>query len=373
MPSNEDMQGGSPLQMKVGAWPETDQALWALAHGPIDILSDVPPRKEWRPATTKNVEKGYGRWLSWLLSADMLDGNIQPINRATKENIAAYTQELRATNSSQTIASYVLNLAMALQRMYPDRDLKWLWKIVGNLKRQAVPSRSKQERIVSVKALKELGFELMSMPNCNNALDASISFRDGLMIAILAARPIRIRNLHMIEIGKHLVKIGSLYYLHFEEEETKTSNEIDLPLPRAFVRVVDDYLEMYRPVLLDHAHTETTRMAAENALWITRFGTRMAEISIFKRISELTEKKFGRPVNPHLFRDCTATSIALDDPNYVYITKTLLGHTTMKTSERYYNHALSRKASILQQNTIRDLQREFRKAAAKPCSPSTRE
>ena len=121
---------------------------------------------------------------------------------------------------------------------------------------------------------------------------------------------------------------------------------------------------MYRPVLLSLASAEVNISEAGAAFWITRFGTKMAEISIFKRISELTEKHFGRPVNPHLFRDCAATSIGLDDPDHVAIIMDLLGHTTLATSERYYNHALGRQAANIQQGTIRDIRREFRRVDA---------
>ena len=39
-----------------------------------------------------------------------------------------------------------------------------------------------------------------------------------------------------------------------------------------------------------------------------------------------TAAAFGHPVNPHLFRDCAATSIAIDDPQHVRIASQILGH-----------------------------------------------
>ena len=45
------------------------------------------------------------------------------------------------------------------------------------------------------------------------------------------------------------------------------------------------------------------------------------------------------PVNPHLFRDCLATSLATDDPEAVLCAVPILGHTGFKTMEQNYNQA----------------------------------
>ena len=73
-------------------------------------------------------------------------------------------------------------------------------------------------------------------------------------------------------------------------------------------------------------------------------GSTMTEIAIYFRIMKLTRAKFGHVVNMHLFRDCAATSIATEDPEHVLITKSVLDHATLRTSERNYNHARSREA-----------------------------
>lgn len=47
----------------------------------------------------------------------------------------------------------------------------------------------------------------------------------------------------------------------------------------------------------------------------------------------------GHKVNPHLFRDCVATSIAIHDPEHVRTATAILGHTHVSTTNRYYNQA----------------------------------
>jgi integrase len=67
------------------------------------------------------------------------------------------------------------------------------------------------------------------------------------------------------------------------------------------------------------------------------------------RLSFLVKKRaraaFGRSVNPHLFRDCAATSLAIEDPARVRIAAQVLGHGTSATTERHYNLARGQEAA----------------------------
>jgi len=74
--------------------------------------------------------------------------------------------------------------------------------------------------------------------------------------------------------------------------------------------------------------------------------------AIYIRIVARTREGLGRAVNPHLFRDCAATSVAIDDPAHVGIASRLLGHRTGSTTERYYNLAGSVEASRLMQKSL---------------------
>jgi integrase/recombinase XerD len=60
----------------------------------------------------------------------------------------------------------------------------------------------------------------------------------------------------------------------------------------------------------------------------------------------------GQPINPHLFRDCAVTSVAIDDPANIGVASRLLGHRTRSTTERYYNQACGVEASRLMQEAL---------------------
>jgi len=65
----------------------------------------------------------------------------------------------------------------------------------------------------------------------------------------------------------------------------------------------------------------------------------MTQMAIYDRIRERTKVKFGTALNPHLFRDAAATTIAIADPAYVRLAAPLLGHRTFSTTEKYYQQA----------------------------------
>jgi hypothetical protein len=185
------------------------------------------------------------------------------------------------------------------------------------------------------------------------------------MMCLLAARPLRRRNFAAIEIGRHLVQQGDSFWIRFESNETKTHQPIEVPFPLDLVSSLGRYLSHFRPFLL--ARTGRWSRASDgaaNALWVSMDGSAMTEIAIYFRIMKLTRAKFGHVVNMHLFRDCAATSTAIEDPKHAHINKSILGHATLRSSERYYNHARTLEAMRRHQAQILRLRRLLRSGPA---------
>ncbi|MBS0562455.1 MAG: site-specific integrase [Proteobacteria bacterium] len=188
-------------------------------------------------------------------------------------------------------------------------------------------------------------------------------FRDGLMIALLALRPLRRANFCETEIGRNLVRHGDGYRLTFDITEPKTEYRIELPFPAAHLVQLERYLTFYRPWLCrltGHRNPAYPFREPGNCLWISKTGSALSVEGFYKNIRNLTEAKFGFNVNPHLFRDCLATSVAIHDPEHVGITRVLLGHKTSTTAERYYNLAGSVQASGRVQACIGEIRGRLR-------------
>jgi integrase len=164
-----------------------------------------------------------------------------------------------------------------------------------------------------------------------------ITYRDGLLISLLAARPLRIRNLAGLTLDRTVVRRGDDWWIEIPAVETKTREPIEVPWPRGLAGHLEYYLSAIRPVLAARQGRWTRPVG--KALWLSSDGSPMNMGQIYQRVVVNTRAALGRPINPHLFRDCATTSIAIDDPSHVGIASQLLGHRRWSTTERHYNQA----------------------------------
>jgi integrase len=79
--------------------------------------------------------------------------------------------------------------------------------------------------------------------------------------------------------------------------------------------------------------------------------------TIYARIVALTNARFGRPIHPHLFRDAAATAIATYDPKHIGVAMPVLGHSSPKTSQRYYDQSRTIEAMRLHHRYVEEIAR----------------
>ena len=58
-----------------------------------------------------------------------------------------------------------------------------------------------------------------------------IAYRNGLLIAIFAARAPRVRSMASLRLGSTVTRNGKTYRLVFEKEDVKTSRSIEYDIP----------------------------------------------------------------------------------------------------------------------------------------------
>lgn len=367
-PSRHPRSDPSRSCMPPAKWPAKDRDAYDAALCPGDPLEPGGLAAEWSPYSQRKTAKGYGRWLTWLNGHGQLDPSQGPADRVTRERIAAYVGELQQLNAPCTVLARIEELARILRVLVPGYDVQWLRRVAGRLRMTAVSSRNKRLRVKPSEQLLDLGLDLMAKAegaDGGTLLTRAVTYRDGLMIALLAARPFRRKNFTALEIDRHLVHVDDTYWLRFAASETKTKQPIDVPFPDGLLPHLQRYLSHYRPLLAQRTGRWNRSRTATAALWISKDGSAMTEIAIYFRIMKLTNKRFGQVVNPHLFRDSAATSIAIEDPEHVRCTMAVLGHGTLATSEKHYNQAGSLEATRRLQRHVLDLRRRFRDTAAK--------
>jgi hypothetical protein len=352
--------------LKVEAWPALDREAWQIALRQGDIFDERKAGDGWKASTRGKVAKAYGRWLNWLQSSGLPDSALRPSERVTLPNVGRFIADLQAAgNSPYTVLGRIRDLFHAMRALAPEENWDWLRRLINRLRRRVMPVRNKRILVVPSDLLLAFGLELMTGaegPEDGSEFARASHYRNGLMIALLAARPLRRRNFASIEIGRHLVKEGDQYLLCFEGEETKTGVPIEDLVPAGLNRYLERYLSHHRPVLASRTHLRNGRhrqfRPAEMSLWISTNCSAMSEGAIYEQIRKLTRGKFGRALTPHLFRDSAATSIATEDPEHIYTVKSVLAHGSLQTSEKHYNHANSMISSRRYQSFLMALRRQ---------------
>jgi integrase/recombinase XerD len=128
------------------------------------------------------------------------------------------------------------------------------------------------------------------------------SYRDGLLIALLASVPLRRRTLAGLRIDRNVCAVGTGYVLAVAHAETKSGRPLEYPLPKRLAPYVTHYLEQYRLMFAGadrHPH-----------LWPSARGGALGAEAIYDLVCRRTMVEFGVEISPHLFRTIVATTLA---------------------------------------------------------------
>jgi integrase/recombinase XerD len=356
------------LSLDLADWPARDRAAWAAARQPAGPLDDGGLAAGWSAKTVRQAEKGYGLWLGCLAQHGRLDPDAAPGARLTRDTLTLFGHDLLARVAPQTAASRVRDLSVMIRVLDPDADRSLVRKMQANLARRAPPSRAKRERMIAPSLLFAAGLARMDRVDQeqHRKLDVrNVRYRDGLLLAILAARAFRRGNLAQMRVGQHIAKVDGVYVCSFGAAETKNRRALVEPLPMELTRYIDRYLAEIRPALL-RGHTC-------DAFWVSTYRAALSEHSIYLKVCATTEEELGVRLSPHLFRDALATGIATDDPEHIRMASRLLGHADPRTTERHYIHAQALIASRRYNRAVLPL-RDAAVAASNeeedgPCAP----
>jgi integrase len=324
--------GQAHWEMPVADWPAADREAWLRACASPGFLKARRPAARWAPSTRHRVERSYGRFLGWLVLVDQLDRDGTPAGRMARPNLEVFVVHLVPLNAPRSVITVLDGLSMFSRALGLDTDLAYLREAQAELRHDCHDQRDKALRLRHAVELLELGAELMAgTPYADRLVRQATRYRDGLAIAFLAMRPLRLANLMGLRVGDELRRVEERWWIMIPAAQTKNRRPIEVPFPPLLVAELDIYLTRVRPLLRGGAGNQ-----ASTHLWIGEGGGGLSANRMRQTICARTKAAFGRPVCPHLFRDCVATTIALDDPEHVRIAAQVLGHGSFATTERHY-------------------------------------
>jgi integrase/recombinase XerD len=260
-----------------------------------------------------------------------------PADRITKERVAAYVASLLSLgNSTATILARLQELGEVAKVFAPERSWTFINAVSSKVRARHQPARNKSNLKLSDELL-GLGLELIERAARASGLPAAILHRDGLLIALLALVPLRRRNMAGLRLHNNLFRIDDRWIISIDASETKTHAAFEVDWPDELLAPLETYLEIHRPFLASLPGRWSKPV--KDFFWVSSEGSPMTQIAIYDRIRKRTAEAFGVAVNPHLFRDAAATTLAIADPEHVRVAAPLLGHRTFSTTERHYQQA----------------------------------
>jgi integrase/recombinase XerD len=339
-----------PSCLPLKQWPLLHREAWNAALASKDILDTDFVSVDWRPASITRNTKAYGIWLSWHVANGKDISDSRPEDLVTKDALRAFVADLQAVNASFTVSDRVQALYSVMRILAPQSkgyDWEWLCKVMGRLRTMATPSRDKLSRLKSAGDIYALGRSLIAEADAAEhtsdmtLIERAMSYRDGLMIALLIHRPLRRANFASLAFGTTFVMLDGTAVLAIDPGHSKTNRRIESELPEDLYAHLCHYLEVYRPILMGHSvkAQRNTGPKPLDALWVSRDGTQLAEESIRGAIERRTRHAFGKPIPSHWFRDAAVTSLIQDAPESARLASGVLGYSDVRITEKHYNQA----------------------------------
>ena len=353
---------------RIANWPARDRELWTNCLEQGSLFGGGGLAASWSEASRFKTSGGYTAWLRWLAAHEQLDAYLEPADRVTQERVAAYVGELQKERSPNTVLCRIRELHDALRAMAPESNCDWLANLSRTLNSRVRPVRDKLSRMKPVDELAALGERLMDEAEATakwSSRRRAVAYRNGLVIAFLAYRPVRLKNLAMMRLGRHLAKVSGVWRIAFSADETKTRVPYEAVFPSALAPRLERYLDAYRPLLLrgrprDGNQGKFPLHPDLDAVWVSDTGIQIHQGTLAGQIVRRTKAAFGRSVSPHLFRDAAATSISVDNPRHIGDAGLVLGHADHRTTEKHYIHARSLEASRRHAETLAHLREELK-------------
>jgi integrase len=245
--------------------------------------------------------------------------------------VELYIAELKGRVRSVTVWNCIYKLRMTARLLDPKADRAWLSEIEQDLALVMDP-RSKFDRVVLAERLVEAGLSLVTEAKAFSRyrFKKAIGIRNGLLIALLAVCPIRIKNYAALEIGTTFKEEHGNWWIALPYGITKTNTADQRPVPDYLQEAVELYLTVSRPFLIG-SHQVT------NSPWISsRTGRRYTTKNLGTLITKISLETIGVDVSPHLFRTAAATTSACYGTNMPYLASAVLDHTNSRDTEEHY-------------------------------------
>jgi integrase len=309
--------------------------------------TDLLAKRDFKPLKPGSV-RTRGQQLHQFISALVIRGRdpqtLQSLRDvvavdAVRDGLRFYTNrpEAAAMKHAQDLA-YVL-LAIARHWVKVDEDhraeLKDICRLVdqgrGQMTAKNIRRLKQFDDAANVWALVTLPERIVEQVRGSRTPTRAeaMKIQTALAIELLLMVPIRLGNLVALDLNRHIIRSirRGAVHLSIPGAEVKNGFNIDAVLPDQTVKLVDLYIERYRPLLLRQP---------SSALFPGESSGPKIKAGLGKQISRCIEAECGLKVNPHLFRHIAAKLILDAHPGAYGVVRLVNGHRSVETTTKYY-------------------------------------
>jgi integrase len=159
----------------------------------------------------------------------------------------------------------------------------------------------------------------------------AVEVQIALAIELLTVAPVRCGNLASIHLDCNLVRIGASkdaqVHLHFPADAVKNEIELEFPLPRSTIDLLDLYVSKFRPELV---------RAANDWLFPGEAGGPKQGALLGNQVAKTLEREIGVRLTAHQFRHLAGYLYLKRNPGGHEVVRRLLGHKSIDTTTRFY-------------------------------------
>jgi integrase len=345
-------------------WSSQDQAALRQALTPGSRRKRTGRGAHWRPASVRMFCESVGSFMAFVADQGVAVGTSSLSEFCTAERVWLWIDDMRSRSlAPATVRTRVVSVQRAAAVMYPLQNWSWVYDIINELPDGLLETRRrKMPKIKHSRELLKLGVRLIveagTRPFIRSHLQ-HVQARDGVIIAFLALRPLRLKNLTGLRLGVHLRRQDSgNWRINIPASETKNRETIDWIVPEDLALFLDSYLAVNRPALL--ARRNDAGVETEDHVWISEDGLPLSYANLSLRVRECTERAFGVSISPHRFRDAAATTATIEFPSNLRTALALLADRDPSTIQHHYDQANSLMASQKVNDSVDATKQELR-------------
>jgi hypothetical protein len=344
-------------------WPSHDRLVWQKACQPSRRLRRGGSAGRMRTSTQQDLQRRYGYFLQVLSDVGRLDPRASAGRHVTAANVNEFLLVVQSQWSSVTLARSVYKIRRMAEILGPEPSLFWLRELEADLQADARPKHRRED--VTTDQLLEAGENLFWRAEKAFHLkpkERARLARNGLMVALLAVRPIRHKNFAELAIGTTFRRLENTWWIVLEAYDTKSKDADEKPVPEYLIPLIEQYLATYRPILLgtdgdnrSSGPSSAGGVEASGPLWIATTGEPLTYSAVAAAITATTEATLSMRLPPHAFRRIAKATATLYGGEHPDLAQGVLHHRGGRVGDEHYDTHSSRRAGLALAAIIREL------------------